>query len=120
MIGVLLLLAAAAAPPVDAIDPPVTRKCLQNSQILTQRMSAEKGYFAQTRQGWWRNTGPACALFAPTRSLVSMRVSNSQCSGDNVNIIDQISRIDYGACKLGGWERVSESVVPPPYQPARR
>jgi hypothetical protein len=115
MLAIMLLLAAAQ--PAAAIDPPESRKCLQNRQIIGERLSADKGYFVRTRQGWWRNTGPLCQNFAANRILTSARTSDTQCSGDIVNVADRLSRIDYGACKLGSWERVDESVVPPPYQP---
>jgi hypothetical protein len=94
---------AAAAPAAVA---PATRDCLENRDIRAREISAEHGYFARTPQGWWRNTGPACSAYAPNRALVTRSPQNRQCKGDIVVVFDPFSRIEFGACGLGAWERV--------------
>lgn len=114
MIGFVLplLMATAALPAADAAAPPETRLCLQNRDIRAQRTAADTGYFVKTSKGWWRNTGPACSSFGSNRILVSVRPSDTQCRGDVVNSVDSFSRIDFGACALGSWERVETAQVP--------
>jgi hypothetical protein len=107
------VLLAAAATPVTV--EPVTRNCLQTRDTRGQRLSPEKGYFVQTREGWWRNTGPACPLFGPNRLLVAVRPNDNLCSGDLVNVVDNYQRINFGVCALGGWERVADTAVPKPF-----
>ena len=111
MIMALALLAGAlfagvSVPAVAAISPSAPRDCLANQDIRAKRLSAGEGYFAQTRAGWWRNTGAACPAFARDRVLVTRSNSNRQCRGDLVEVFDAFSRIGFGGCALGGWERV--------------
>lgn len=115
----LFLATTTAEPAANAPSQTETRQCMRNRDIRGQRATADAGYFVRTWQGWWRNTGPACPGLGTNRMLVSFRPSDTQCSGDIVNAVDQFSQINYGACTLGGWERVDESQVPPPYQPGR-
>jgi hypothetical protein len=107
LIATLALTAAGAAradtPPKT---PPETRMCLENRDIRAKDISAEHGYFARTPQGWWRNTGPACSAYGPNRALFTRSIENRQCRGDIVTVFDAFSRIEYGACVLGAWERV--------------
>lgn len=90
-----------------AKDAPQTRLCIDNSTIRAKDLSPRNGYFVRTSQGWWRNTGPACAAFARDRALRTRSTQNAQCRGDVVTVFDPFSRIEYGGCVLGGWERVS-------------
>jgi hypothetical protein len=111
MMGVVLAMLVVAggtaeAEPVPAAAPPQTLACLDNRDIRTRQMSAEHGYFARTPQGWWRNTGPACSAYAPNRALVTRSPHNRQCRGDIVTVFDPFSRLEFGACVLGSWERV--------------
>ena len=109
---ILAVVALAIAAPLVAAEPPLaSRDCLANRDIRAKRLSAGDGYFAQTRQGWWRNTGAACPAFAKDRALVTRGNNDRQCSGDLVEVFDPISRIGYGGCVLGSWEPVAE---PPP------
>lgn len=114
-----LLLAAAnpplAAAPAPAAAPAVTRKCLMNRGMRGQRLSREAGYFVQNGEGWWRNTGPACALFGPQRVVVSVTPNDRQCSGELINIVDSYQRVNLGACTLGEWQKVDPATVPPPF-----
>lgn len=108
VIPALLLACTAASAPVIAAEPaPATQDCLNNKDIRAKRLSAEQGYYAQTRTGWWHNTGAACPAFAKNRALVTRSTSNRQCKGDVVEIVDPFSRIAYGGCTLGAWERVA-------------
>ena len=102
----MLLLAAIATPAIAADQPPATRLCLENRAIRAKDLSAEHGYFARTSQGWWRNTGTACPAFARDRALMTRSPSDRQCRGDVVTVFDPISRMEFGGCALGGWERV--------------
>lgn len=108
---------AAAAPEAPATNsasaPPETRKCLVNRHIEAQRNTAEAGYFARTREGWWFNTGPACPSFGRNRALVSYRPTDTQCRGDVVNVVDPRTGVELGNCMLGEWQRVDASKVPP-------
>lgn len=106
------LVAPAAAKPAQA---PETRICLRNDAIISQRVSGDPGYFVQTRQGWWRNTATECASFGPNRFAVTQSLNNQQCRGDVVNLLDRSSRLNFGGCKLGEWEKVAEADVPPPF-----
>ena len=97
----------AVAMPARADDkPPETQLCIENRSIRTKDVSAERGYFVRTPQGWWRNTGPACSAYGPNRALVTRSIENRQCRGDIVAVVAPFSRIEYGACVLGDWERV--------------
>jgi hypothetical protein len=100
-------LPAVAAPALAASAPPETRLCLENRDIRTKDLSPVHGYFARTAQGWWRNTGAACAAYARDRALTTQSTSNRQCRGDVVTVFEPFSRIAYGGCVLGAWERVS-------------
>lgn len=111
MIGMMMALLLAAsgaadAPPKPADKPPETRACLENRDIRAREASAQHGYYARTPQGWWRNTGPACSAYAPNRALITRSPQNRQCSGDIVVVFDPFSRIEFGVCALGKWERV--------------
>jgi hypothetical protein len=113
MLSVIFPLMMAAATP--AVAPVETRNCLQTRDTRGQRLSPEKGHFVQTREGWWRNTGPACPLFGPNRLLVAVRPNDNLCSGDLINVVDNYQRINLGLCKVGGWERVVDADVPKPF-----
>lgn len=112
MLILLMPLMLAAATPEAA---PETRTCLPTRDTRGQRLSAEKGYFIETRQGWWRNTGAACPLFGPNRLLIAVRPNDTLCRGDVVNVVDNYQRINFGMCALGHWERVAATQVPPPF-----
>jgi hypothetical protein len=109
-----LILAAVAAPalaaPVlaapEASGAPETRTCLENRSIRAKDISAEHGYFVRTPQGWWRNTGPACSAYAPDRALLTRSTVDRQCRGDVVVAFDPFSKIEFGGCVLGDWQRV--------------
>ncbi len=104
--------AAPVAPPAAASGtPPKTVLCLNNRDIRTRVTTAADGYFAQTSQGWWRNTGAACSAYAPSRTLVTRSIENRQCRGDLVVVVDLLSRMEFGSCALGDWVRVD---APPP------
>nr|WP_310522895.1 hypothetical protein [Polymorphobacter sp.] len=104
-----LLMLGLGLPVMAAETPATSRDCLANRDIRAKRLSAGDGYFAQTRQGWWRNTGAVCPAFAKDRALVTRGNNDRQCSGDLVEVFDPFSRIGYGACVLGGWERVADA-----------
>ena len=112
MLTLLAPLMLAAATPAAA---PATINCLQTRDSRGQRLSPEKGYFVQTREGWWRNTGPACPLFGPNRLVVAVRPNDNLCKGDLINVVDNYQRINFGVCALGGWQAVAETEVPPPF-----
>ena len=97
----------AAAPAAAADDPPATQLCLENRAIRAKDISAVNGYFARTSQGWWHNTGPSCSAYARDRALLTRSTQDRQCRGDLVEVFDPFSRIVFGTCVLGGWERVS-------------
>ena len=112
MISCCRLLAAAAlfavAGPAFAEDaPPETRLCLENRTIRIKDLSAANGYFVRTSQGWWRNTGPGCPAYARDRALRTYSTADRQCRGDVVQVFDPFSRLEFGGCVLGAWERVS-------------
>ena len=107
----MILLVAAVATPALAQTPeapPETRSCLENRTIRAKDISAANGYFARTPQGWWRNTGPSCSAYARDRGFVTRSNEDRQCRGDVVEVFDTLTRITYGSCILGDWERVSE------------
>lgn len=105
--GLLAVVGLVAALPARADDkPPETQLCLENRSIRNKDASAEHGYFARTPQGWWRNTGPACSAYGPNRALVTRSTQDRQCRGDVVVVFDPFTRIEYGGCVLGAWERV--------------
>lgn len=106
------LLLAVAAPAPAASPAPVARNCLPSRQMTGERLSAEKGYFVRTRQGWWRNTGPMCPFLGPNRLLVAVRPNDDLCSSDLVNVVENYQRINLGVCTLGSWERVEPDSVP--------
>lgn len=110
----LLLFAGLAAPalaqaqtaPSEA-ETAETRACLENRTVRAKDITAANGYFARTPQGWWRNTGPSCTAYARDRALVTRSTQDRQCRGDVVEVFDPFSRISFGSCILGDWERVS-------------
>ena len=95
------------APAIVETAAPETRLCLQNRDIRTKDMSAANGYYVRTSQGWWRNTGASCSAYARDRALRTQSVQNAQCRGDVVTVFDPFSRIEFGGCVLGAWERVT-------------
>lgn len=97
----------ASAASADEPAPPETRSCLENRAIRARDVSAANGYFARTPQGWWRNTGPSCAAYGHDRALITRSTQDRQCQGDVVEVFDMLTRITFGACILGAWERVS-------------
>jgi hypothetical protein len=109
MLTLFAPLMLAAATPAMA---PATTNCLQTRDTRGQRLSPEKGYFVETRQGWWRNAGPACPMLGPNRQIVAVRPRDSLCKGDLINIVGDYQRINFGACVLGAWEAVAEADVP--------
>ena len=110
-LGIAAAAAVGMAAPATAATDPVVKTCISNRDIRAKRLSAGDGYFVQTPQGWWRNTGAACPAFAKDRALITRGNSDRQCRGDMVAVVDPLSRIEYGGCVLGGWERVT---APPP------
>lgn len=102
--GLLLVLAGSAAAAPAA--PAKTSNCLSNRDIRNRVATANDGYFARTSQGWWRNTGRACAAYAPNRALITRSNMDRQCRGDLVVVFDTVSRIEFGSCLLGDWVRV--------------
>ena len=104
---------AATSAPVFAKDALASKDCLNNRDIRSKRLSSEAGYFAKTSNGWWRNAGAACSAYGRDRALVTRTYNDRQCKGDIVNVFDPFSRIDYGACVLGAWEKVADADVPP-------
>ena len=103
--GFLLVLASPAVAS-EPVVPPETAMCLPNRDIRAKVTTAADGYFARTPRGWWRNTGPACSAYAPTRALVTRSTQDRQCRGDLVIAFDAVSRIEFGSCLLGDWVRV--------------
>lgn len=105
---ILTLLAGLAAPALAA-EPttPETRDCLQNRSIRAKRLSAEQGYFVQTSQGWWRNTAGGCPAYGPRRAISTNSTADRQCKGDVVQVFDAQTRIGYGGCPLGAWEKLA-------------
>lgn len=109
-----LLLLATAMPALAAEPPPAEQQeCLANREIKARRMTAEQGYFARTSRGWWRNLGPACAAYGRNRALITRSLNDRQCRGDVVSVVDPFSRMEFGGCGLGAWQRVTASEVPP-------
>lgn len=108
-----LLVAGFTAAPALAKAAPTSKACLDNRDIRSKRLSSETGYFAKTSNGWWRNAGAACPAYARNRALMTRAHNDRQCKGDVVNVFDPSSRIDYGACVLGAWEKVADADVPP-------
>ncbi len=90
-----------------AAEPATTKQCMANRDIRAKRLSPELGYYVKTSNGWWRNTGAACPAYAPDRALITRSYNDRQCSGDTVETIEPHSRITYGGCVLGGWEKVA-------------
>jgi len=108
-----LLLLAAAMPALAAEAPPAEpQECLANRDIKARRMTAEQGYFVRTNRGWWHNLGPACAAYGRNRALITRSLNDRQCRGDVVSVVDPFSRMEFGGCGLGAWQRVAESEVP--------
>ena len=109
----LLALSAgvAAAPPTS---PPTaaTRICIANRDIKAKNLSAEHGYYVRTSSGWWRNT-VSCPVFAPDRALVTRSFNDQQCRGDQVEVFHPFSRINYGGCALGAWEKAAGPPLAP-------
>lgn len=103
---IIAMLAVVAVTPVHAEEPPKSSMCLSNRDIRAKDISAEHGYFARTPQGWWRNNGPACSAFGPNRAIITRSNQDRQCRGDLAVMFDPVSRIEYGACLLGNWQRV--------------
>jgi len=109
IILVALLTVAVAAPSIAApaiAAAATSKKCLTNREIRGKDISAENGYFARTSRGWWRNAA-ACPAFGSDRALTTRSNTNSQCSGDLVTVFHPFSRIEYGGCVLGDWEKVA-------------
>lgn len=112
-----LLAAASLALSVGAAatTPSATTKtCIGNREIKSKNLSAENGYFVRTSSGWWHNT-VSCPAFAADRSLVTRTNNDRQCRGDLVEVFHPFSRINYGGCALGSWEKVEGP--PPPTTP---
>ena len=106
----LLFAAGIAAPAFAALAADTdanNRACLSNNDISAKQLSSENGYFARTRAGWWHNTGAACAAFGADRALKTNAYNDRQCRGDTVAVFHPFSRIDYGTCVLGAWEKVA-------------
>lgn len=99
-----LALPAAAGTPASAAPRSESRACLFNKDIRAKRLSAEKGYFAQTNRGWWHNQGAACPTYAPTRALQTNGYEDRQCDGDLVQVFEPRTRVTFGGCVLGRWQ----------------
>ena len=109
------LLLFVTAMPAVAGEAPLSepQECLANRDVKARRMTAEHGYFARTNLGWWHNLGPACAAYGYNRVLITRSLNDRQCRGDVVSVTDPISRIEFGGCGLGAWQRVAKAEVPP-------
>jgi hypothetical protein len=91
--------AAAAAPSATS------KTCIGNREVKSKNLSAENGYFVRTSSGWWHNT-VSCPAFAADRALITRSYNDRQCRGDLVEVYHPFSRINYGGCVLGAWEKV--------------
>jgi len=109
----IMVLAAVAAAPAAAQVLPSAKSCLNNREIRAKRLAADTGYFAQTSSGWWHNAGESCPDYGPNRSLVTRAYNDRQCEGDLVMVFDAFSKVEYGSCVLGAWEKVDDDAVPP-------
>jgi hypothetical protein len=111
---IALLLAAASTIPAPATESPASgqQDCLSNRDIKGRRLSAEKGYFARTSRGWWRNLA-ACPAYGPNRALITRSLNDRQCRGDIVSVVDPFTRMEFGGCGLGAWQQVTDDEVPP-------
>jgi hypothetical protein len=111
---ITLLLAATSTMAAPATKSPtvVQQDCLPNRDIKARRLSAEKGYFARTSRGWWRNLA-ACPAYGPNRALITRSLSDHQCRGDIVTIVDPFTRMEFGGCGLGAWQQIADNEVPP-------
>lgn len=111
--GTAAPVSAAPAPSSAAVAATTTpdnrqpRACITNRDIRAKRLSAEAGYYVQTRQGWWRNAAGACAALRPDAAVITASNSDRQCSGDVVQLVNPFSRIGYGGCPLRAWEPVA-------------
>lgn len=103
--------ASAAPTPTTGAPAALQQDCLPNRDIKARRLSAEKGYFARTSRGWWRNLG-ACPAYGPNRALITRSLSDRQCRGDIVTIVDPFTRMEFGGCGLGAWQKVADEEVP--------
>ncbi|WP_426167780.1 hypothetical protein [Sandarakinorhabdus sp. DWP1-3-1] len=101
---------AAVAVPAAAAEPPAGKTCIGNREIKEKRMAADTGYFVRTAAGWWHNQ-TSCPAFGQARSLITRSYNDRQCRGDVVDVFDPFSRITFGSCPLGAWEKVAG---PPP------
>lgn len=99
VLGAATMLAAGAAPE--------TAQCLSNRDFRDKTLSSSSGYFVRTSKGWWRNTGPACAVYARNRALATRSPQDRQCKGDLVTVFDPYTWVEFGGCVLGDWQRVS-------------
>lgn len=105
----MILLALAVpvlAGPALAAEPASDRKCLENRDIRQKQLSAADGYFVRTSRGWWRNSA-ACSAYGKGRALRTNAYNDRQCRNDLVEVFDAYSRIGYGACTLGDWQKVA-------------
>lgn len=98
--------AMATAAPAAAAVGSERRDCLTNREIRGTRQRADVGYYAETSKGWWRNAA-SCAVWRPGVIITTASNSDRQCSGDLVQVLDRLSRINYGGCTLGAWEKVA-------------
>lgn len=108
----LLLCGSLAAPTVAAERAP--RDCLDNRSIRESRFSSTQGYFARAGRDWWQNKARGCELLDPDRSIRTLSPINRQCSGDQILVFQNFSRVEFGTCVLGQWEPVAADAVPPP------
>ncbi|KPF78260.1 hypothetical protein IP88_04305 [alpha proteobacterium AAP81b] len=106
LLAVLALQAAAPAAPAATAAADL-RSCIDPRRIRGTRLSADQGYFVRLGSDWWRNTAGSCPAYGPRRALTTFSTSQNQCDGDVVQVFDAFSRIVYGTCRLGKWEKLA-------------
>lgn len=110
MILVAMLALQTAAPTASPIPPTTgeTRNCIEPRRIQSTRLSAAHGYFVRLgTRDWWRNAAGGCPAYAPRRAISTFSNTERQCAGDQVQVFEAFTRIAFGGCRLGRWEKLT-------------
>ncbi|WP_439533237.1 hypothetical protein [Polymorphobacter sp.] len=97
--------------PLAAAEPE-TRACIDSRSIRATQFSAEQGYFVRSGGKWFQNRAGGCPLFKEDRSIRTNSTIGRQCNGDQVQVYQPVTNLEFGNCTLGDWTEVPATSVP--------
>jgi len=105
--------AAPGAPQSERTDPATLvatgepRRCIANRNVSTTPAGDSVLMFRTGANSWFRNDlRSACPAMNRNRVLVFRSASSQHCDMDRFDVVDPVSRMNFGMCSLGQFTPV--------------